>query len=196
MRRLRERAAAAPDCETLLGIEGEGAGRYFSTLVHAFSGEIRFAARRRRPPPDPANALLSLGYVLLANRIAGLLEARGLDPYLGFLHRPRSGRPALALDMMEEFRHPVVDRFVLRLCNRRQVRPACFETDLRTCGVRLTKSGLRRFLRAWEGFLDARMAGLGEDLSVEEAMRRQADRLAAHLRGNEPYVAAMLAAAR
>ncbi|MCY4259122.1 MAG: CRISPR-associated endonuclease Cas1 [Rhodobacteraceae bacterium] len=184
---LRERVSDATDRDTLMGLEGEGAACYFSVLGLAFSGDIKFSARRRRPPPDPANALLSLGYVLLTNFIAGILEARGFDPYLGVLHTPRSGRPSLALDLIEEFRHPVVDRFVLRLSNRRQFRPDCFETDPKTSGTRLKRDSLKKFFHEWEAMLDARMAGLSVDISVEQALQTQADRLANHIRGREPY---------
>ena len=187
LHRLRGQIARTPTRETLLGLEGEAARRYFSVLGLAFSGEIGFENRHRRPPPDPANALLSLGYVLLINLIAGLLEARGLDPYLGFLHTRRSGRPSLALDMAEEFRHPAVDRLVLRLCNRKQMRLDCFETDPARPGVRLTRDGLKRFFREWEASLDAPMAGLADKTTVERALTRQVDGLAAHLRGQDTY---------
>ena len=189
---VRKRVAVAKDRDSLLGFEGEGASRYFSAFGLAFSGDIGFEVRRRRPPPDPANALLSLGYVLLANLITGTLEARGFDPYAGFLHTPRSGRPGLALDLIEEFRHPVVDRFVLRLCNRRQFRPTCFEADRGTSGLRLTRAGLRRFFREWEACLDARMVGLAEHLSVEQVIQRQVDRLASHVRGRDAYQPVLL----
>ena len=190
--RLRERIPNTKDRETLLGFEGEGAAQYFSVLGLAFSGDITFEARRRRPPPDPANALLSLGYVLLTNLFASILEARGFDPYLGVLHTPRSGRPSLALDMIEEFRHPLVDRFVLRLCNRRQFRPECFKTDGKTSGIRLKRDRLKHFFQEWEGMLDTRMAGLDDDISVEQAVQRQIDRLADHIRGREAYRALLL----
>ena len=192
LERLRTQIPTATDRNTLLGFEGEGAARYFSTLSLAFSGEIGFEVRRRRPPPDPANALFSLGYVLLTNLIASFLEARGLDPYLGVLHTPRSGRPSLALDMMEEFRHPVVDRFVLNLCNRRQFKPDCFASDPRTSGIRLRRDRLKQFFRDWELMLDADMVGLDEVISVENALRRQVDRLATHIRGGEYYKALLL----
>ena len=179
---LKGRAATACDRSTLLGIEGDAARRYFQALGLGFSGPIGFSARQKRPPPDPANALLSFGYVLLANLVTSLLEARGFDPCLGVLHTVRSGRPSLALDMMEEFRHAVVDRFVLRTCNRRQFTPADFASHGGK-GVRLTKDGLRKFLREWEAYLDAPMAGKDADQSILRAVRIQADRLAGHIRG-------------
>ena len=187
IRRLREALEKAEARDTIMGIEGEGARRYFEVLGLAFSGPIQFGSRKRRPPPDPANALLSLGYVLLANMLASLLEARGFDPYLGILHTVRSGRPSLALDLMEELRHPLVDRFVLRLCNRRQLTPEHFESDEERGGVRLVRNGLRDFFRAWEEYLDGRMPGVESNLTVERIVALQVDRLAAHVRDSEVY---------
>ena len=180
-------AAQATSREELLGFEGDAARRYFAGLRLGFNEAIGFDGRARRPPPDPANALLSFGYVLLANVLASLLEACGFDPYLGFMHTVRSGRPSLALDLLEELRHPVVDRFVLRVCNRGQLRPEHFETDEERGGVRLTRKGMRIFFRTWEAFMDAPLPGIGEEMSPEEVVRRQVGRLAAHVRGQAPY---------
>ncbi len=179
--------AQAPTREALLGFEGDAARRYFAGFKLGFTSDIRFVSRARRPPPDPANALLSFGYVLLANALASLLEARGFDPYLGFMHTVRSGRPSLALDLLEELRHPVVDRFVLRVCNLRQLRPAHFEADSARGGVRLTRDGMHIFFRAWEAFMDAPLPGIAENIAPENLIRRQADRLAAHVRQRDPY---------
>lgn len=187
LRRLREGLTNAKARDAVMGIEGEGARRYFQVLGLAFSGPIQFESRKRRPPPDPANALLSLGYVLLANMLASLLEARGFDPYLGILHVVRSGRPSLALDLMEELRHPLVDRFVLRLCNRRQLTLDHFERNEERGGVRLIREGLKYFFHSWEKYLDSPMSGVDSDLTVEQIVALQVDRLAAHVRGSEIY---------
>ena len=187
LRAMADTVAQATSREVLLGYEGDAARRYFAGLRLGFTGAIGFAGRARRPPPDPANALLSFGYVLLANVLASLLEACGFDPYLGFMHAVRSGRPSLALDLLEELRHPVVDRFVLRVCNRGQLRPEHFETDAERGGVRLTRAGMRIFFRTWEAFMDAPLPGIGEEMAPEELLRRQVDRLAAHVRDQAPY---------
>ncbi len=173
--------------ETLLGIEGDAARRYFSAFQAGFNGDIVFSGRARRPPPDPANALLSFGYVLLTNALASLLEARGFDPYLGYMHTVRSGRPSLALDVMEELRHPVVDRFVLRICNLGQIRKDDFEDDQKRGGVRMTRQGLKKFFIAWEAYMDAPLAGLSESIPTETAVRRQVDRLASFVRHKDDY---------
>ncbi len=94
---LKSDSISADNREVLFGIEGEAAHLYFQALSMAFSGQINFIKRQKRPPPDPANALLSFGYVILTNKISSYLEARGFDPYLGVLHTVRSGRPSLAL---------------------------------------------------------------------------------------------------
>ncbi len=187
LKAMAETISEASNREVLMGFEGDAARRYFAGLRLGFTGDIDFTGRARRPPPDPANALLSFGYVLLGNALSSLLEARGFDPYLGFMHTVRSGRPSLALDMLEELRHPVVDRFVLRVCNLRQLRPGHFESDPERGGVRLTRDGLRTFFRAWEAFMDAPLPGIEADVPPEDLLRRQADRLVAHVRGHEPY---------
>lgn len=184
---MRQRVGEATTRDQLMGFEGAAAKVYFSALQSGFSGQIGFAGRRRRPPPDPANALLSFGYVLLANLISGHLEARGLDPYIGVLHSMRSGRAGLALDLMEEFRHSLVDRFVLRICNRRQFGHDDFKPNARKGGVRLKIDALRRFFREWEKLMNGRMHGIDEDRSAEQIVLRQVDRLAAHFRGTEQY---------
>jgi CRISPR-associated protein Cas1 len=190
LRGLLPRVLAAAHRDELLGLEGLGARLYFQALASAFRGDIGFPGRVQHPSPDPANALLSFGYVLLGNQLASLLEARGLDPALGFFHEVRPGRPSLALDLLEELRHPVVDRLVLRLCNLRMLRPDHFEPDAdRPGGVRLTRNGLQRFFRAWEKYLlrPVREAGEAEPLAVRPLLRRQVERLVADLRGGEPY---------
>lgn len=120
-----ERAAAGVDraasLEILRGIEGAAAARHFRALAGMVPPELRFEGRSRRPPRDPVNALLSLGYVLAGNELQSLLDAMGFDPYLGFFHRLDYGRPSLALDLVKEFRAALVDRFVTGLFNRRGV---------------------------------------------------------------------------
>ncbi len=192
MAKIRSRLEHAESVDSLFGFEGDAARRYFDALRVAFSGPIGFDGRKRRPAPDPANALLSLGYVLLTNLAAGMLEARGLDPYVGFLHAVRSGKPSLALDLIEEMRHPIVDRFTLRYCNRRQVGPEHFEADGKG-GVRLTNDEFKKLLTQWELYLQAPMAGVGtEQLTPREALVRQADRVADHLREVSSYTPLLL----
>lgn len=122
---------ASRDGDRIRGIEGDGARRYFRCLglhLESAGAPVGFGNRTRRPPRDPVNALLSFVYGILVAELIGSLDAVGLDPQIGFLHRPRSGRPSLALDLLEELRPAIADRFVVRILMRRQVRLEHFET--------------------------------------------------------------------
>lgn len=118
IRRLAEQVPSASDTEQLMGIEGASAAAYFGCFSELIrQGEITFDGRNRRPPRDPVNVLLSLGYTLLANTVHTQVNIAGLDPYLGCLHSPEYGRPSLVLDLMEEFRSLLVDSSVIYVIN-------------------------------------------------------------------------------
>lgn len=118
IRRLAEQTASADDTEKIMGIEGAGAAAYFGCFGELIKAKnITFDGRNRRPPKDPVNVLLSLGYTLLANAIHSQVNIVGLDPYLGCLHTPEYGRPSLVLDLMEEFRPLLVDSTVIYIIN-------------------------------------------------------------------------------
>ena len=136
----------------LLGLEGEAAQAYFDgfgSLILRQEKDFAFRGRSRRPPLDSINALLSFAYTLLARDCAAALEGVGLDPYVGFLHRPRPGRTSLALDLMEELRPSYADRFVLSLVNQSILRPSHLEKQ-ENGAVLLTDEGRRTFLGAWQ----------------------------------------------
>jgi CRISPR-associated protein Cas1 len=137
--------------DSLRGLEGAGSAAYFQCFDALIRSEgFRFEARRRRPPTDPVNALLSLGYSLLSHDIQSAVNIVGFDPYLGYLHVERYGRPSLALDLMEEFRPIVVDAMVLNAINNRIITPAEFTTEPISNAVSLTPEALRTFLRLYE----------------------------------------------
>jgi len=140
--------AQASDMDTLRGIEGSAAKAYFEVLREALRPELTFEKRTRRPPRDPANALLGLGYTLLTQNLITACEVVGLDPYDGFFHADKYGRPALALDLVEEFRGPVVDSVVQLVINKRVVGPDDFEVG-QDGGVYLSDRGLRKFLEQY-----------------------------------------------
>lgn len=146
LRALAERAAQADDLDTLRGHEGEAASRYFEVFDALMASEpFRFEKRTRRPPENAVNAMLSFGYALLSTDCVAALQGAGLDPAVGYLHGERSGRPALALDLMEEFRAMMVDRLVLALIRLKQAAPEDFVT-LPTREVRLTDGFRKTFL--------------------------------------------------
>jgi CRISPR-associated protein Cas1 len=137
--------------DSFRGLEGAGSAAYFQCFDALIRSEgFSFEARRRRPPTDPVNALLSLGYSLLSHDIQSAVNIVGFDPYLGYLHVERYGRPSLALDLMEEFRPIVVDAMVLNAINNRIITPAEFTTEPISNAVSLTPEALRTFLRLYE----------------------------------------------
>lgn len=140
------------DTETLRGLEGVGATAYFGVLDHMILGQkdaFSFNQRSRRPPLDPVNAMLSFAYSLLAHDCASALESVGLDAYVGFLHKDRPGRSSLALDLMEELRPCLADRFVLTLINNRVLSEKSFEYQ-ESGAVLLTDAGRKTFLKQWQ----------------------------------------------
>lgn len=140
------------DLDSLRGLEGIGAAAYFDVLdemILSGKEDFFFHERSRRPPLDRVNALLSFAYSLLAHDCASALEAVGLDSYVGFLHRDRPGRTSLALDLMEELRPCLADRFVLTLINNRVVKASDF-LSAENGAVLLTDDGRKAFLQRWQ----------------------------------------------
>ncbi|OJG92125.1 CRISPR-associated endonuclease cas1, subtype I-c/dvulg [Enterococcus silesiacus] len=140
------------DLESLRGIEGQAANRYFllfDQMILQQKSDFGFYGRNRRPPLDNVNAMLSLAYTLLAQECAAALETVGLDPYVGFMHQDRPGRASLALDLMEELRGIYADRFVLTLINKKIVTEKDF-VKKESGAVILTDDGRRTFFQKWQ----------------------------------------------
>lgn len=135
---------------TLQGYEGAGTAAYFEGFGRLLRGDsdLKFERRNRRPPRDPVNALLSYGYSILHHQCSSALQTAGLDPYIGFLHSSQYSKPALALDLMEEFRAPIVDSVVLTLINNRILRADDFIEEMGT--YRLKDNARRVFLQKFE----------------------------------------------
>jgi CRISP-associated protein Cas1 len=192
LQRFAERAEAAPAVDTLLGIEGSAARLYFgrfATMVKgaaALGEAFKLEQRNRRPPSDPLNALLSLAYTLLAKDLAIAALTVGLDPLMGFYHRPRYGKPALALDLMEPFRPLVADSAVLTAINNGEVVADDFVE--RAGGVLLKPAGRRRFLAAYERRLGQQIRHplFGYKVTYRRIFELQARLLARYLSGDVP----------
>ncbi len=184
------RAERATSMETLLGIEGAAAHRYFS----CFGGMVRsrdlgtfdFNGRNRRPPRDPVNALLSFAYSMLARELTVALLGVGFDPYLGFYHQLRHGRPALALDLMEEFRPLIAESVVLTVINNGEIRAGDFIQ--RMGAVALTPPGRGKFLAAFERRMGHEVTHpiFGYRISYRRVLAVQARLLARYLGGELP----------
>ncbi|MGH7975893.1 MAG: CRISPR-associated endonuclease Cas4g/Cas1g [Limisphaerales bacterium] len=172
MASFRNSTESARDLTSLMGIEGSAAALYFeqfeSMLKQRADWKFDWHGRNRRPPRDPVNALLSLGYSMLAKELTGVCYSVGLDPFLGFMHQPRYGRPALALDLMEEFRPLIADSVVISLINRGELGPEDFIRSAN--GTFLTDKGRRPFWEAWFRRLDAEISH--PEFSYKMAYRR------------------------
>jgi CRISPR-associated protein Cas1 len=187
---LARQAQQAGSPAELMGCEGASAAVHFRALAVLNRSPMPFSARRMHPPPDPFNALLTLGYMLALGELMALAEARGLDPYIGLLHSTGGGRPALGLDLVEPFRPALVDRLTLRLVNSAVLQPDDFETRTAPSGrpsVRLKPEPLRRYLEQY-GLAVGRPRQPG-GRSLREEMARQVDRLARALETGQAWTA-------
>jgi len=178
----------AKSVESLIGIEGEAASIYFAVfdeLILQNKSDFQFNDRNRRPPTDNVNAMLSFVYTLLSHDCAAALSAVGLDPFVGYLHKDRPGRRSLALDLMEELRAPLADRFVLTMINNRQVSKSDF--DQMENGAVLMKDDTRKaILKAWQERKQEQITHpfLREKIQWGLVCHVQALLLARHLRGD------------
>ena len=135
----------------LMGVEGFCSNIYFGAFSKMLKGRIEFKSRNRRPPRDPINAILSLAYTFLTRDMCNFLESESFETYLGFLHGVKYGRKSLALDMIEEFRQPVVDQLVLYLFNKRILTELDFQSQ--SDGVFLDKDGFAKFCKEYEKWM-------------------------------------------
>lgn len=172
---------------SLLGVEGAATAAYFRGLRKLFDPKWNFDDRNRRPPRDPVNVLLSFGYTLLAEACSSAAQTVGLDPYAGFLHEVAYNRPALGLDLMEEFR-PVVDGVVLWCLNGSQLTPEDFTPGPPERPIVLGAQGQRRFLQAYEHRMDAKFThpGRGMQFPLRQCIIEQARQAAACIQNGEP----------
>jgi len=178
----------AANINTLMGIEGSAARVYFSGFGKMILGEFTFEGRKKRPAPDPVNALLSFGYTLFFNEILSLLDGLGFDPYLGYFHNVEYGRASLASDIVEEFRASV-DRFTLYLINNRIFKQADFFTNPKGEGIYLTREAQKIYFVQYEKYLNREFVhpDTNEKTSLRKCFRLQAERLAAFIRGGSEY---------
>lgn len=186
------------DGDKIRGIEGDGTRRYFRCLaLHLDTGDelMNFVRRSRRPPRDPANAVLSFMYGIVLGEVIGALESVGLDPQVGYLHRPRSGRPSLALDLLEELRPSIADRFSVPVLARRQIRREHFHVV--GSGHYFTDDGRGAVLALYDAYRASEIDHpiLGRRIGRWMLPTVQATLLARYLRGDlstyPPFVAAV-----
>lgn len=205
IRGLSQKVEEAPDLDALRGLEGKGSAFYFEGFARGFLKEgIAFSKRVRRPPTDPVNALLSLGYAFLFNELMGVVNMIGLDPYLGTLHELEYGRPSLPLDLMEEWRPVIVDSLVLSLFNLKTMTTEDFtilssseeykeeieEHEVTQSGiypVRLTEDGMKKFISQYERKMAQKIqySPTGRHFTYRDCIREQVRHFARYLREEE-----------
>lgn len=173
----------------VMGMEGDAASTYFSVFNELIRDSgFAFGGRIRRPPTDPVNALLSFVYSLVTQECVSALQGVGLDPFVGYLHQDRPGRPSLALDLLEEFRASWADRFVLTLINRRQVQLKDFVNEA-SGAVRLTDDARKSLLVAYQERKQVEVMHpyLQEQVPIGLLPHCQAMLLARHIRGDTEF---------
>ena len=184
---IEQRVGTAESLEVLLGLEGTAARMYFTHVMTYQTSEFTWPGRVKHPSTDPINAMLSLVYTLLWQEFAGILEGLGLDPASGFFHQPDFGRRSLALDLVESFRHPAGDRFVLTVLNKKMFSGDDFFEGPGKA-IFLKEDALRRFLELYETWMIQKPA---VGIPFREATRRQGESFVRHLQKKaewEPYI--------
>ena len=208
LRGIVQKLDSAQNVEQLRGFEGEAGAVYFPCLSEVINvPEFRFRRRSRRPPLDPFNSVISFGYTMLLSSVMTAVQTVGLEPYLGFLHTSANGKPAVGLDLMEEFRALLVDSLAVRMVNRKQLdvsdftiqSGASFSEEVDENRV-LTKAdypvlmgrlSIRKWLALYNEQLDKKLEypRYGKRLKVKQIILEQARLLARHIRGQEEYEA-------
>lgn len=175
---------------SLRGVEGAATAAYFRGYRRLFGPQWQFESRQRRPPPDPVNVLLSFGYTLLAEAAFGALQTVGLDPYCGFLHEIVYNRPALALDLMEEFR-PLIDGLALWCCHGAVLAPQDFKAMPGAARpVLLLEEGKKKYIKAYNQRMEKSFLHpvRQEQLTMLQCMQEQARQVARSVeRGSFDY---------
>lgn len=172
--------------EEARGYEGVASGVYYGALRHLFLYDMGFKGRKKRPPPDPVNSILSFGYTLLTYSMQAAVQTVGLDPSIGFLHPPERSRPSLVLDLIEEFRPVIVDSMAVALVNRRQITEEDFFTDPEVPGaVLLNREGMRKVIEAFEERMGREVLHpvLSRRMSYRRALEAQVRLLVQRIRG-------------
>lgn len=179
--------------KSLMGVEGIAASIYFRSYGRMFSRELQFEKRQRRPARDPVNALLSFGYMIITNEMLSIVCAIGFEPYIGYLHGVDYGRPSLALDMVEEFRHPIIDRLTLYLVNNQILKEDDFE-DKGDEGIFLKDNAKKSYFVQFEKYMNKEVECniTTEKKSYRKIFRLQSHKLMDTILKDAPYVPFMI----
>lgn len=181
MERLLKKLPQKETSNEILGVEGMCSNIYFGAYGKMFHCDFQFDGRNRRPPKDPINVLISLGYTFLTKEVSSALDAESFEMYLGFLHGIRYGRKSLPLDIVEEFRQPVVDRFVVNVCNKRMINK--FDFDVEDGKILLNESGFKKFCYEFERWMTG-----SNGINYRSHVKKQVAKLKTAILQKEPYI--------
>ncbi len=186
MEKYRRRLPEAKTSNEILGIEGICSNIYFGAFGQMLKCDFEFTGRNRRPPKDPINVILSLAYTFLTKEVSSALDSESFETYLGFLHGIRYGRKSLALDMVEEFRQPVVDRLIILIFNKKMINVYDFDTEDEDRIV-LNEEGFKKFCTEYERWMTGKNSLSGEK-SFRGIIRTQIAALKKSITSGEEYV--------
>lgn len=183
-----EKVKKTPPVPVLLGIEGQATAVYFRAFRKMIQSDIIFSGRNRRPPKDSVNVMLSFGYAILTNEILSLLFATGFDPYIGYLHGIDYGRPSLALDIIEEFRHSIIDRLILKLLNKKIITVEDFIEDKEN-GIIFHKDAIKKFIHYYENYMTNQTHDTesGHTITHRNLIRQQIYKMAKTIQTGQQY---------
>lgn len=150
MQYMCQKVQAADSIEQIMGYEGNAAKIYFKALGNLINPEFAFTGRSRRPPLDPFNSMISLGYSVIMNEIYGKIEGKGLNPYFGIMHQDKEKHPTLASDLMEEWRAVLIDSTVMSMLNGHELEKKDFYCDIEQPGIFLEKEGFKTYMQKLE----------------------------------------------
>ncbi len=188
MDEIKEKVNHAKTIDEVMGFEGYASKEYFNVYFNAFSFTkgMRIKKRQKRPPKDPVNSMLSLGYTLLSQSVLSAIVISQLDPFLGFFHTNKPGRPSLALDLMEEFRPVIVDSLVLTLVNKGIIKQKDFIRD-QNGAMRFGKRGFKVFISQYQKRIDTqtKYKGIDKKVSYRMIFESQARSLLEIIEGSE-----------
>lgn len=187
----REKIEKCTTIPELIGFEGQGAKAYFEGLSEVIKPEFKFHGRNKRPPKDEFNSMISLGYSILMNELYSKIEAKGLNPYFGFMHRDKEMHPTLASDMMEEWRAVIVDATVMSMINGHEIAKEDFVKDLDEPGCFISRDGIRKYISKLEKKLQTEVKYLSYTdypVSFRRGIALQIDKLAKAIEQNDAAI--------
>lgn len=183
MERMKLKLEKCENTNEILGVEGMCSNLYFTCFAHMIDCKFTFEGRSRRPPRDPINVILSLAYTFLTKEVCSVLEAESFEVYLGFVHGIRYGRKSLALDIVEEFRQPVVDRFVIQCFNKRILNE--FDFEINEDQILLSGDGFKKFCEQYEKWMIK--TGSLSDKNFRQIIKKQVSQLKRSIQDQTEY---------